>query len=128
MMKNIANYIYLLLLSAFGLLTLFLTLSIVFDLFDIRAKEGHYVPFIVWANMICGMLYLIAAVLYFKKYKKTYLVLLSAFVVLLIGFIALLIYIANGGVYETKTIGAMIFRMVVTLIFTGVAYRKQGLK
>ena len=43
-------------------------------------------------------------------------------VILIIAFIALLIYINSGGIYETKTIGAMIFRISLTLVFAITAY------
>lgn len=46
---------------AFGLLTLFLSSSVIFDLFGIRAKEGNYVLFVVVTNFICSILYLFAA-------------------------------------------------------------------
>lgn len=48
-------------LFAFGLLTLFLSTSIILDLFEIRAKEGNYVLIVVYANFICSIIYLIAA-------------------------------------------------------------------
>ena len=37
-------------------------------------------------------------------------------------FFGLLIYIYSGGTYETKTIGAMIFRLLLTLGFTAYTY------
>jgi hypothetical protein len=43
-MKKTLPYIIAILLAAFGLLTLFLSSSVIFDLFGIRAKEGNFVP------------------------------------------------------------------------------------
>ena len=57
------------LLAVFGLLTLFLSTSIIFDLFNIRTREGHYVPFVVVANFISSLLYLLAAYGFFQKKK-----------------------------------------------------------
>jgi hypothetical protein len=37
-------------------------------------------------------------------------------------FIGLFFYINSGGIYETKTIGAMLFRMTVTIVFTALAF------
>ena len=48
-------------LSAFAILTLFLSASVIFNLFNIREKEGNYVPFIVWVNFISSIIYLIAS-------------------------------------------------------------------
>lgn len=56
--------------------------------------------------------------------------LITALIILIIAFIALQFYIYNGGVHEEKTIKAMIFRMLVTLSFSLVAFfyiKKDGL-
>ena len=59
-MKKVLPYFLATILGAFGLLTLFLSTSVIFDLFGIRAKEGNYVLFVVWANFISSVLYLVA--------------------------------------------------------------------
>lgn len=105
------------LLSAFALLTLFLSGSIILDLFGIRAKEGNYVLLVVWANFICSLLYLAAAYGLVKLKRWSYKILIVAVFVLFIAFSGLLIHISLGGLYETKTIGAMVFRISVTLVF-----------
>jgi hypothetical protein len=109
-------------LLAFGLLTLFLSTSIIFDLFDIRAKEGNYVLFIVWANFISSIIYLFAAFGFCKNKKWTTTILAASVLLLVLALIGLFIHIATGGIYETKTVGAMIFRISLTLIFTYTAY------
>lgn len=119
--KKISN-VSAIILAAFALLTLFLSSSVIFDWFGIRAKEGNYVLFIVWANFVCSILYLIAAYGFIKRAKWTSWVLLVALVVLIIAFIALQFHINDGGIYEEKTINAMIFRMLVTIIFSLVAF------
>lgn len=121
-MKRTFLYIIATLLAAFGLLTLFLSSSVIFDLFDIRAKEGNYVLFIVWANFLSSILYLVAAFGFIKDKKWTIKPLSISAIVLLVAFIGLFIHINSGGIYETKTIGAMIFRMTVTIVFTALAF------
>ncbi len=111
-------------MALFALLTLFLSSSIIFDWFGIRAKEGNYVLFIVWANFVASILHLIAAYGFIKRTQWTFWVLILAFAILVIAFIALQSHINNGGIYEAKTVKAMIFRMLVTLIFSLVAYFK----
>jgi accessory gene regulator protein AgrB len=44
--------------------------------------------------------------------------------ILIMAFVGLFIHINSGGLYETKTIGAMIFRIIVTLAFVLLAYLK----
>lgn len=121
-MKRTVLYIIATLLAAFGLLTLFLSSSVIFDLFSIRAKEGNYVLFIVWANFLSSILYLIAAYGFVKAKKWTIRPLSISLMILLGAFIGLFVYINSGGLYETKTIGAMMFRISVTLIFAALAY------
>ncbi|HNO55047.1 MAG TPA: hypothetical protein PKI85_08045, partial [Chitinophagaceae bacterium] len=60
------------LLSFFGLVTVFMASSVIFDLFGIREKEGNYVLFIVYTNLICGILYLLAAYTTWTKPKLSF--------------------------------------------------------
>ena len=109
-------------LTAFGLITLFLSTSVIFDLFGIRAKEGNYVLFVVWSNFISSILYLIAAYGFIKSKKWTTSLLGISTLILITAFVGLKIHASSGGIYETKTIGAMIFRISVTLVFAIIAY------
>ncbi|MBI2280672.1 MAG: hypothetical protein HYU68_08290 [Bacteroidetes bacterium] len=116
------KYIAVAILTGFGLLTLFLSTSILLDLFGVREKEGNYVLFVVWANFISGLIYLTAVYGFLKMKKWTTKLLASSFLILLITFIGFLFYINSGGIHEIKTIGALVFRMVLTVIFTILAY------
>jgi len=109
-------------LAVFGLLTLFLSSSVIFNLFGVRAKEGNYVLFVVWANFLSSILYLFAAYGFIKTQRWTIHLLGISAILLIIAFIGLIIHINSGGIYETKTIGAMIFRITITLGFLILAY------
>jgi len=109
-------------LGGFGLLTLFLSASVIFDLFSIRAKEGNYVLFVVWANFLSSIIYLFAVYGFIKSKKWTTKLLSSSVIILLIAFIGLLFHINSGGLYETKTVGAMIFRTTLTVLLTVSSY------
>ena len=121
-MKKYVLYTSAVILTAFGLLTLFLSTSVIFDLFGIRAKEGNYVHFVVWANFICSFLYLFAAYGFIKNKRWTATLLGISTLILIVAFIGLKIHANSGGIYETKTIGAMIFRIAVTLVFAIIAF------
>ncbi len=121
-MKRYFPYLLAIILAGFGLLTLFLSTSVIFDLFGIRAKEGNYVLFVVWSNFISSILYLFAAYGFVKGKNWTATVLGISALKLIAAFIGLKIHASSGGIYETKTIGAMIFRIAVTLVFTVIAY------
>lgn len=120
-MKTI-TYISALFLAAFGLLTLFLSASIIFDLFGVRAKEGNYVLFVVWANFISSFIYLFASYGLIKKQKWTATILGIATLILILTFARFINYINSDGIHETKTIGAMIFRISISLFFALFAY------
>jgi hypothetical protein len=120
-MKKILPYLFATLLAGFGLLTLFLSTSVIFDLFGIRAKEGNYVLFVVWSNFISSILYIFAAYGFIKNKKWTATLLVISTLILIAAFIGLKIHINSGGIYETKTVGAMIFRISVTLVFAIIA-------
>lgn len=121
-MKKYVLYTSAVILTAFGLLTLFLSTSVIFDLFGIRAKEGNYVLFVVWSNFISSILYLFAAYGFVKSKNWTATLLGISTIILIAAFIGLKIHANSGGIYETKTIGAMIFRIAVTLVFTIIAF------
>lgn len=121
-MKKILPYLFATLLAGFGLLTLFLSTSVIFDLFGIRAKEGNYVLFVVWSNFISSFLYLFAAYGFIKNKRWTATLLGISTLILLAAFIGLKIHINSGGIYEAKTVGAMIFRIAVTFVFAIIAF------
>ncbi len=121
-MKKILTYILLTVLVAFALLTLFLSTSVIFDLFGMRAKEGNYVLFVVWANWISSILYLLGAFRLLKLKSCAYKPLAVSFGVLVIALIGLFVHINNGGIYEIRTVGAMFFRTSLTALFTLFTY------
>jgi hypothetical protein len=121
-MKKYTRYFLGVILAAFALLTLFLSGSVIFDLFEIRAKEGNYVLLIVWVNFISSFLYLFASYGFFTNKKWTVKPLGLAMVILILGIIGLYFYINSGGIYEEKTPKAMLFRMSITLLFMLVSY------
>lgn len=121
-MKNIFLKILTVLLLLFALLTLFLSASVIFDLFGIRAKEGNYVLLVVWANFISSILYLAAAYGLFKIKKWSVALLALSAVILVAAFFGLKIHISEGGLYETKTVNAMIFRIGLTILLAVASY------
>lgn len=120
--RKIITTVSAIVLAIFALLTLFLSSSIIFDWFGIRSKEGNYVLFIVWANFMSSILYLSAVYGFLKRKPWTFWVLIVALIILIVAFIALQFYIYNGGIHEAKTIKAMIFRILLTLGFSLIAY------
>lgn len=122
-MKNAGAKITATILAAFGLLTLFLSTSVIFDLFGIREKEGNYVMFVVIANFVASLLYLHGAWSLLRMQRAAVTSLAASAILLFAALIGLWIYIGAGGVHETKTIYAMIFRTALSGVFTFIAYK-----
>ena len=110
-------------LLIFGAVTLFMSSSVLFDWFGIREKEGNFVPLIVWANWLCGFLYLMAAFALWKNKLWAVKPLIISLIILAVAFIGLFTHITGGGLYETKTLGAMVFRLGITGIFTYLTFK-----
>lgn len=109
-------------LLVFGLLTLFLSSSIIFDWFEIRKKEGNFVWIVVWANFVASFLYLLSSYGFYRSLKWTSTVLTISFLILTAGLVGLFVHIDAGGIYEKKTVGAMFFRSSITLVIAILAY------
>lgn len=109
-------------ITLFALITLFMSTSVVFDLFGVRAREGNYVLFVVVSNFIAGFLYLFAAYgLFTEKVWVTKLLLITT-TILVLSFVGLLIHANTGGIYEQKTITAMLSRIAITGTFAGISW------
>ncbi|MBK8505923.1 MAG: hypothetical protein IPL46_29255 [Saprospiraceae bacterium] len=96
--------------------------SVILDLFNIRLIQGNYVSFIVWTNLICSFIYLISTYGLLKSKSWTVALMGIASLILVAAFSSLKIYIAEGGIYEIKTVSAVIFRISMTLALTIVTY------
>jgi len=121
-MKRYFIYISAIILLLFASLTFFLSSSVIFDLFGIREKEGNYVLFVVVTNFISSIVYFSAVYGFIKRKSWTFLVLLFTVLIILGAFIGLQFHINSGGLYEAKTVSALIFRTSVSAIFSLVAY------
>lgn len=121
-MKKYIKIITVIFLLAFGGLTVFLTSSVLLDLFGIRQKEGNFVPFIVWINLVSGIAFIVSAIGIFKNTKWSFPFLLINVVLLLAGIVALYFHIQAGGLYKMETVKGMVFRVIVTSLATYAAY------
>lgn len=121
-MKTFLTYFLAIAIGALGLLTLFLSTSVIFDLFDMRAKEGNYVMFVVIANFIASFMYLVAAYGFFQRKDWTAKLLGVSWIVITAAFVGLLVHINSSGIYEEETVKGMIVRIILTFLFTLSAY------
>ncbi|TQD36980.1 hypothetical protein [Haloflavibacter putidus] len=120
--KKVIRIIIALVLFLFAAVTLFMSSAVLFDWFGIRAKQGNFVPFIVKTNLTAGVLYLLVLYGFLKSEKWAFWVMLTVALILLYAFGLFYIHIHTGGLYENKTIAAMAFRILLTLIISGFIY------
>ena len=115
-MKTLATYLPAVFLLAFGVLTLFLSTTVILDLVGMREKQGNYVSFVIWVNFFCGLAYVTSAYGFLKQKEWTSKLLGFVFVALVVTFISFYFYVENGGVHKQDTFGALIFRTSITII------------
>lgn len=110
-------------LGIFGLATLVASASILFHIGGAKEAAGHYVPVVVWMNFFASFLYLIATYGFIFRKAWTPAVLVIALVLLGIAAIGFYFHVRDGGDYEQRTMGAIVFRIFVTaMLFAAARY------
>ncbi len=120
--RNILNITGVILLL-FGVVTLVVSSAVLFDWGEMREKKGNYVHFVVLANFFCSILYLIAAYGMFVQRRWSFTALEISAILLMLTFIGMSIHVYLDNKYEEETVYALIFRILVTLMFLFVASR-----
>jgi len=101
----------------FGIMTLISGGQVLFVDGAGRADAGNYVPFVLWFNFLAGFAYIIAGTgLFLWREWAVKLAMLIAVATLLV-FAAFGVHIISGGAYELRTVGAMVLRSALWLIF-----------
>ena len=101
----------------FGLMTIVSGGSVLFFTNTFQKQVGNFVPIVVWFNFFIGFAYVIVGCSLWSR--KSVAVWGSFFIVCtsLFIFVVLVAHILQGGLYEVRTVFAMIFRIVMwTLI------------
>jgi len=107
----------------FGLLTIVSGGNALFGGAAARAAVGNAVPFVLWFNFAAGFAYVAAgAGLLFRRrwglWLSVAILVATAFV-----FVAFGVHVQREGLYETRTVGAMILRICVWAVIAGLARR-----
>ncbi|MCC6384018.1 MAG: hypothetical protein LC117_09115 [Bacteroidia bacterium] len=119
---KLLKIIHTFLLACLGAVSVFMTLSVIFNLFGIREIEGNYVLFVVYSNLVCGIIYLCAAIANWKNLTFSFYIMVLASLILIVTFIFFGVYITGGGIYEAKTVKAMTFRTIFTVVMAVVSF------
>lgn len=94
----------------FGAATVFSGGRALFGGPEVQAGFGNTVPFVLWFNFFAGFVYiLVGAGLLLRRRWAVHLALLLAIATILV-FAFFGLHILNGGVFETRTVGALTLR------------------
>ena len=88
-----------------------------------RAAAGNYVPFVLWFNFLAGFVYIIAGLGLFLWRKWAVSLAMVLFVATFVVFMGLGVHIWLGGLYELRTVQAMILR---TSVWMAIAFVVQA--
>jgi len=109
----------------FGLLTIFSGGMALFGGEAARAAVGNAVPFVLWFNFTAGFFYVLAGLgLLLNRSWAVWLSIAIAVATVLV-LAAFGLHVAGGGLYEMRTVGAMLVRAAVWTIITAVGWRKM---
>ena len=87
-----------------------------------RVAAGNYVPFVLWSNFILGFVYIVAGVgMWLQKRWAAWLA-MAILIVTLMVFAAFGWHINTGGLFEERTLKAMILRSSVWLVLSLLLY------
>ena len=109
----------------FGLLTVFSGGTALFGDEAARAAVGNAFPFVLWFNFIAGFFYVLAGLgLLLKRRLAVWLSIAIAVATALV-LAAFGLHVAGGGLYEMRTVGAMLLRTAVWASIAAVSWRSM---
>lgn len=109
----------------FGLLTIFSGGMALFGGEAARAAVGNAVPFVLWFNFTAGFFYVLAGLgLLLNRSWAVWLSIAIAVATVLV-LAAFGLHVAGGGLYEMRTVGAMLLRTTVWAIIAAVGWRSM---
>lgn len=107
----------------FGLLTISSGGTALFGGEAARAAVGNAVPFVLWFNFVAGFAYVLAGLgLLLNRSWAVWLSIAIAVATLLV-LAAFALHVAGGGLYEMRTVGAMLLRAAVWACIAIVSWR-----
>ena len=110
----------------FGVLTVLSGGRALFGGAEARAAVGNAVPFVLWFNFLAGFAYIAAGIGLALRRRWALWLSLAILIATALVFAAFWIHVLRGGLFEMRTVGAMILRTGVWAAISAVATRKLG--
>lgn len=109
----------------FGVMTVISGGGVLFGPRAARAAAGYYLPYVVWFNFLAGFAYVIAGIgiwigAGWAKWLSAFILVTTMAIAVVFG-----VHVAAGGEYETRTVGALVFRIAVWATIV-MALRRAG--
>lgn len=111
------------LVTLFGILTVFSGGNALFGSAETRAAVGDAVPFVLWFNFLAGFAYVAAGVGLFLRQSWAVRVSIAILVTTVLVMIAFGLHVWLGGAYEMRTVWAMSLRTVIWSVVASLAIR-----
>jgi hypothetical protein len=108
---------------AFGIVTIIVGGKTLFGGAEERLAAGNIVPFVLWFNFVASFAYVIAGFGLFLWKRWAAQLSAAIAVATIVVFIALGTHIFLGGLFEVRTVGAMIIRSAVWIVIAASACR-----
>ena len=110
----------------FGVLTVLSGGRALFGGAEARAAVGNAVPFVLWFNFLAGFAYIAAGIGLALRRRWALWLSLAILIATALVFAAFGIHVLRGGLFEMRTVGAMILRTGVWAAMSAVATRTLG--
>ncbi len=108
---------------AFGLLTILSGGRALFGNEVARLAVGNAVPFVLWFNFLAGFAYIAAGTGLFLRLRWGIWLAVATLITTLLIFVAFGLFVARGGAYEMRTVGAMFLRSGAWMAIVAVGIR-----
>jgi hypothetical protein len=123
MMKRSSLKVVAIVAVLFGALTVFSGGLALFGGANVQDRFGDAVPFVLWFNFFAGFAYIVAGIGLFQRYRWALWLAVAILITTILILVAFGLYVARGGTYEMRTVGAMFLRSGVWTAIVAVAVR-----
>jgi hypothetical protein len=106
----------------FGVLTIKSSYLVLFTTGEFHQAAGNYLPFVVTFNGIAGFFYIIAGLGFFKNIQWSAWLSIGLALSTLLIFMLFGWYVNEGGLYEQRTVAAMVIRSGFWVILSLIAW------
>ncbi|SMX48877.1 hypothetical protein [Maliponia aquimaris] len=124
--RNTSLTIAALVALVFGALTIVSGGRALFGGPEAAAAVGNAVPFVLWFNFLAGFAYVVAGIGLFLGHRPAVWLSIAIMASTIVVSLAFGVHVLQGGAYETRTVGAMILRVLVWAGISAVAVRNLG--